>query len=392
MTPYDKGSARRWRSAGVAIACMPLIFYATKVAGVILEANFLIAMGLTAYAALRDRAVVSKLALLIVTLYFSASFASIALNLENYADSEIGGAVVSAVNATIVLLVGAYCAPLLGRTSWRMFEAAAIVVGLFLPIALIVGWNDPRAGDRFMGGGMHPNWWGSVSFGAVCCSVFVRDLRVRALIVAAAFATCMAASSRGSMLGMLVVIGFPIAKFLVQSRQKAALLSAGLIALALVFMSPLGDKMISFVLNDMFQNDNIYRGSGTGFTGRSASWQYAYTVFLKSPLVGMGYGQLPEVHNAYLLTLGEMGIFGLIVYLSLNLVTIFNPSTDFNARIIIISYFVFAMFAPRAINLVFGSIIPSLLMSQGWTILGQKRPRIQNQVKTPLPHPALVEP
>lgn len=382
--------AMLWRLAGFFIVLMPVVFYVTKTAGVVLQLVFLAAAGCLIAASVLDRHKVSPAAWILVTTYGVVGIVSILMNSTTYRPGAELQALVLLLNAVVVLTAGAFAT---ARNPNGYVDCTLEVVALgtaaFLVFGLITGWNDPRVGDRFQGNGLHPNWWGSIAFGAGCAALFVRNRWLQLLVFAVALLLCIQASSRGSMMGLFMLVGFAALKALRLSGRKLTLAAAlGMILFAASALTPVGGQVLTYFANDLFQANNTYRGTTTGFTGREDGWRYALELFAQNPIVGVGFGKLPEVHNGYLILLGEMGLVGLLAYLAMTITAIGTSRADARARFVVLAYAVFVLFAPRSINLVLGSLIPSLFIMQGSSLIekrGSIQPALRRGNSTPYP-------
>jgi len=77
------------------------------------------------------------------------------------------------------------------------------------------------------------------------------------------------------------------------------------------------------VIDNVLKLHDPYRGMGTGFTGRVDIWKTSLDVWKRRPWFGYGFRACsPEYlghyagHNGYIVVMVNMGIVGLLVYLS----------------------------------------------------------------------------
>jgi len=191
---------------------------------------------------------------------------------------------------------------------------AAMHAGAAL-IALIDGnfiWG------RFMGR-LGPNFWGAVcGYGVLAASVAQRK-SLFLIIAAVDLSVLILTQNRSSMLaaatgGLLLIM---LAYHWATLSGKLWMWLAGITgAVLLMFAMP-------FLLSKILMVDDPRRGLESGGTGRAAAWRQAIDVFERHPLLGVGYRHHEDyitaassAHQAYLATAADMGILGLLLYLS----------------------------------------------------------------------------
>lgn len=346
----------------IGISSMPVIFYCSGEALVTLQLAYLLYLGGVCFFVPKVSFSQSAVGILFSFVYFFVGLFSIFWNVGAYEGGAALVEFVNLLNATFLLLSGVFLFSALCSNQFSViFERIAVLVSLFLLFALFVHW-DERLGDRFNGNGIHPNWWGSIAYGVACCALLSRRAVIFRVLTFFALFVCYQASSRGSVLGVLLIV-------LLMMDYKAVLrhpVASILVLLGGVFaLFVWGAGVLDFVLNDVFEFNNQYRGAGTGFTGREDGWADALNVIVESPFFGAGYGSLPGLHNGYLIFFAEMGLLGGAAFIALLIAFFRAKGVQKELRVIALSYFVFMMFAPRTFNLVLGSLVPTLCIMGG---------------------------
>src|SRR6185437_7389190 len=134
-----------------------------------------------------------------------------------------------------------------------------------------------------------------------------------------------------------------------------------LIAIGLL-LDPYVFNAVGYVKRDVLLINNPYRGLESGFSGRTGIWSETIDLWLKAPLLGIGFRQHEQflagapAHNAYLAMLADTGVLGLIVYLVLLITSlaaswgIEDPRTRRFIMAVIVTYIVIGFFDRRTIN------------------------------------------
>ncbi len=192
-------------------------------------------------------------------------------------------------------------------------------------------------------------------------------------------------------------------------RLVAAIAIVGGIPLVIMsvpsYLAAIGDV----ISTDVFKLNDPYRGLGSGFTGRSDLWAEAINTWMRAPLFGVGYHQSDRfitdqlgAHSAYLSTLADMGVAGLLLYCGLLLWSFLAGLAIEDARTrrvtlaLIVGYAVYGLFESRAFNL--GNPFSLLFLMVGFYALAdQQRRRIalrfkslapSSPISSPIPAPA----
>jgi O-antigen ligase len=197
-----------------------------------------------------------------------------------------------------------------------------IPAALFL---LYVAETGEHLWGRLRAHGIESDWWGLMGAGLAMAGLAHRSRWLAALCVGIGFYTAYDASARGNMLTIvagLLAVGLLELRTLRGSRLVTAI-AISLVALTIfmLFSSSITDAVTTAVVDTM-RIDDPGRGLGSGFTGRTNIWAEAFQIWLKSPLLGVGFHQHQmfttdnlETHQVYLAMLVDTGIFGLIWYI-----------------------------------------------------------------------------
>jgi O-antigen ligase len=97
-----------------------------------------------------------------------------------------------------------------------------------------------------------------------------------------------------------------------------------------------------------------YRGIDSGFSGRGERWIYGISVWFENFFIGVGYGNSVEyigfsLDNAYLTILVELGLVGMLLYLSIIVISI-KRAIKFKLTkklLFIIIYLLYGLFEKR---------------------------------------------
>jgi O-antigen ligase len=213
---------------------------------------------------------------------------------------------------------------------------------------------------------LQPNVWGLMGL-TVCLGAFARKpgpLAVAAF--GAGMFTILQASSRENMVALAAVLLVAVLLYFREMNRPrlwgvlvgtcVALIAVGLLLDPYIF------NVVGYIKQNVLLVNDPYRGVGTGFTGRTGIWNETIELWLKHPIVGIGFRQHEQflagapAHNAYLAMLADTGVFGFLVYVFL-LVTslvaswgIEDQRTRRFVMTVIVSYVIIGFFERRAIN------------------------------------------
>jgi O-antigen ligase len=227
------------------------------------------------------------------------------------------------------------------------FAAAALGIGLFAIAAFLLGSSKGLVGGRASGGAGDPNFFAAYQLVAlplvVVLATVARKRWLRVALVATVvvvIGSVLMSVSRGGLLTLAVIaiamVALPARSFFGTPSQKKALLAVCVVGGAIAFSVSAGSVVPRLKAT--------FAGESTSATaqgsGRLEIWAAAWMSAKQRPFVGLGYGAFrdesdnllvrtpginfqhfevrpQEVHNAYLGSLAELGIPGLVLFLGL---------------------------------------------------------------------------
>jgi O-antigen ligase len=272
--------------------------------------------------------------------------------------------VVYTINTAFLLSVATLVA---GCPDRRLLREMAGLYCLFAtPFLMYVYVTGETIWGRLAANDLEPNNWGLMGF-TVCVAAFARKLGPIAVVgFVTGLATILYASSREHLLALAVVLLF-LAAFNLQAMNRSKLLGVlagaclALIALAL-FLDPYILDAVQYIGRDVLLVSSPDRGVDSGFTGRTGIWTDTLDLWLKWPILGVGFRQHEQylagwpAHNAYLAMLADTGLCGFVVYVFLlvaSLIGSWGIAERGTRRFVvtaIIGYIVMGMFDRRTIN------------------------------------------
>jgi len=282
---------------------------------------------------------------------------NLAVNFNNYAavDQSFAFSVAHVVGILIFAFAAQWAANnlqidrILKYISWMLMP--------LIILALVLGWADAE-GNRAEPFGVHPNWWGEVTFGFILCSLAVRRVTAKIFFIAAGIGLMVMVQSRGALLGAVVSL---IAYLAMQNKQfgpvavkrlvKFGVMTLG--GLFFIMVTGLWTTIQNIVESKILLLDDPYRGVGSGLTGRFDGWWNAVAIFIENPIFGQGFDTLADVHNGFLRWAGEGGILLLGVMLLLiatALVRSWRRRNDW-AFVALLGIIAYMMTYPRALNM-----------------------------------------
>jgi hypothetical protein len=233
--------------------------------------------------------------------------------------------VVYTINVALILGIGTVFSGCPDRRLLR--SVAGLFCVLLAPFLIYVDLTGERSwGNRLAAAGLQGNTWGGLGL-TVCLGALARKAGPLAFIAfAAGITTILAAQSREHILelsaGLLVVSALSWRQI---SGTRLFTVLAGLCAVLIaigMLLDPYILDAIHYVKADILLYDDPNRGINSGFTGRTGVWAATFEVWLKSPILGVGYREHEQFlteglpgHNAYLAMLADTGVVGFAWYL-----------------------------------------------------------------------------
>jgi O-antigen ligase len=191
-----------------------------------------------------------------------------------------------------------------------------------LTTGLLVGfaWYDYVPGVRLGNGKniLNPNTIGLVSVSVLLAAMSIRTLMFRLVVMGLIAGIIVLTSSRTAAVAAVVGLGMIVWLRLRAGRRPVLLLTGiGLVAIVGVMIA-YGDVMFN-TLDRIYGLSTADRGFGSGATGRMAAWKWTWELFVRNPVIGVGFRSHEFIlkadsssHNGYLATLAEVGVLGFL--------------------------------------------------------------------------------
>lgn len=191
-----------------------------------------------------------------------------------------------------------------------------------LTTGLLVGfaWYDYVPGTRLGNGKdvLNPNTIGLVSVSVLLAAMSIRTLLLRLVVIVPIAAIIVLTSSRTATVAAVVGLGM-IVWLRLRARRRPVLLIAGIGLILVVGVTMAYGDVMYRTLDQSFGLSTADRGISSGATGRVAAWKWTWELFLRNPVLGVGFRAHESLlkvdsssHNGYLATLAEVGILGFL--------------------------------------------------------------------------------
>jgi O-antigen ligase len=158
---------------------------------------------------------------------------------------------------------------------------------------------------------------GIVCFGTLACCLAIENVFLRVALISLNAFVILQTGGRSCLIASAITISVYI--ILTVSIQRSRFVKFAFVAALLILVcvgAIYANEIAGLTSTLLFLNDPN-RGLGSGFTGRMDAWQEAYQLFLKNPILGIGFRTheryittLPSAHNGYVSVLAETGILG----------------------------------------------------------------------------------
>jgi O-antigen ligase len=171
-------------------------------------------------------------------------------------------------------------------------------------------------------GGISPNHIGKIALVAAAFSILLTKNQ-RLFVLAASFAVMLLVSSRSAVFaGVILVLSTEI---LLRGAGRALRIAVYIVVAVVVVQlvtAILSDSvgLIIKVVSLVFKLSDPERGIGSGVSGRATFWANGFLLFLKSPIIGLGFrtresaslllGNAANAHEGYLNILIDTGLVG----------------------------------------------------------------------------------
>jgi hypothetical protein len=271
--------------------------------------------------------------------------------------------IVYTLNTVFILGIATFVGACPDRRLLRSIAGAYCLIGT--PFLIYIDLTGKMEWGRLVAD-LQPNVWGLMGL-TVCLGAFARKpgpLAVAAF--AAGMFTILQASSRENLVALAAVILVAVVLYFREMNRPrlwgvlvgtcVALIAIGLLLDPYVF------NAVGYVKRDVLLINNPYRGLESGLSGRTGIWSETIDLWLKAPLLGIGFRQHEQflagapAHNAYLAMLADTGVLGLLVYLFLLVASLFaswgieDQRTRRFVMTVLVSYVIIGFFERRAIN------------------------------------------
>jgi hypothetical protein len=196
-----------------------------------------------------------------------------------------------------------------------------------LTAVLLVGFAcyDYVPGTRLGNGKdvLNPNTIGLVSISVLLAAMALRTLLLRLAVMAPVVLIVILTSSRAAAVASVVGLGM-VLWLRLRAQGRSVLLIAGIGLMIVGGLSILYGDVVFKTLDGVYGLTRADRGFGSGATGRVEAWKWTWELFVRNPIVGVGFRAHEFIlkadsssHNGYLATLAEIGIIGFLSVLFL---------------------------------------------------------------------------
>lgn len=197
-----------------------------------------------------------------------------------------------------------------------------VIYGVFASVILVV-YASYLGTDIFgrlnSDGLLNPNSLGMIAVSAIMAGFLSRRKLILFLAIIPSGYVLMQSSSRASMLGLIVGL---IVWILAKKKRKINYRTMSLycfLLVAVVLTFAIYNRNINNFIEGIFYLHDRYRGLYSGASGRFEAWSEAWSIFLSSPVIGVGYRMhelymtfTSSAHNGFLSILADTGIMGII--------------------------------------------------------------------------------
>lgn len=217
------------------------------------------------------------------------------------------------------------------RRDLRGYAMGLSITGALICVIYIaqaqLGMIGNHFGRMLFLGDSHPNLGGEMLGMIVIMSALCLSPRLYFSLASAAGYCVWLMQSRAGLLAILISV-FVYALFNFAKTygwMRCFVITAfGVIILIAVILagiasgSPLAISVYEFFWNTLFLANDVYRGVGTGMSGRADHWAEAVRIFLEHTLFGAGLEysarlNVIQPHNWFLYALAQFGILGILV-------------------------------------------------------------------------------
>jgi O-antigen ligase len=209
----------------------------------------------------------------------------------------------------------------------RLVSQQSIKVFAVLTTGLLLGfaWYDYVPGTRLGNGKdvLNPNTIGLVSTSVLLAAMSIRTLALRLAVMAPIAGIIVLTSSRAAAVAAVVGLGM-VVWLRLRARRRPLLLLVGIGLLLAVGVTIAYGDVVYKTMDRFYGLSTADRGFGSGATGRVTAWKWTWELFVRNPVLGVGFRAHEHLlkadssaHNGYLATLAEVGMPGFLSVLYL---------------------------------------------------------------------------
>jgi O-antigen ligase len=291
------------------------------------------------------------------------------------------------VNMSYALFLASVLASWRDDELWRdvMRFTALLALPLFVYVA-ITHRHDEQWG-RWTPFDVQPNWWGMMALGLAWSSLAWKNIAFRGIGLTVAIYYLFQTQARGAVVAFLPAFGLCSGYFIPLTRKvmlRCILMGvAGALAVVLISAFTSNDiveKMATYFFEDVMKLHDTRRGFGSGMSGRTENYEKAWNAFFDSPLLGNGYADFDFVHNGFLITADESGIFGVfgLLYLFFAGLRGYWKTRHWPGVGYVLSYIITISTYPRTLNINMTGLLFMFVLMRGIALKHTQR-RIAKQ-------------
>jgi len=195
-----------------------------------------------------------------------------------------------------------------------------LVLAAVYDVMAMMGGIEIRYGRYLFFGGSHPNLGSEIFAMSLVAAAMSFDLRRFAIVAPISLLAVILMQGRAALLVMLLVCLVRILQLVSKSKRVLSFtgLATALALLVVIYIDTSREAVIA-MFNSLFMLDDPYRGTGTGFVGRSERWEMAWDAFVEKPIFGQGFGfyatkGIEGAHNFYMYSLVEFGLVSVPIF------------------------------------------------------------------------------
>lgn len=233
----------------------------------------------------------------------------------------------------------------------------------------LLTWVSTREPGARFGGVFHPNYWGLLCFTNFCLAFLIKSTVLRSAIQIGNILVIFDAQARSAILAIttagIILAYFGWRTMRVRQNEKLLILLTGILMCAALGFFLRNEWFMFF--SETFRLDDQYRGTASGFTGRTELWEDGWEIFKQNPFFGIGprmeanYMQdnATNAHSGYISIFSQYGAIGASLFFTLALIRIVKlwsqaiesrPMANVGTAFIC-GYGVNAIFDPKLLNI-----------------------------------------